>query len=390
MVSPPGLQPDAAPGDYPGIGFDPAHGNASLVGEFARQFLDTAECAGRAHEALNSVLRGRQDVWFGEAAEAFAEQLDDLPRYIDNARESLEQAGKALDAWSDQLGAHQRRAVEIEGDIQNLLRRFEHANEYVERTRQHWNANPADQAAAGAHDSALKSANDIAARIEELRRIARDDLMEAWRDDGRRCAEALNDAGAIAPDVGRFERLGDAFRDAIGTIGDIAGIVSAVAGLLACIPVLAPVMGPIALVAGGVALAANATDMALNGNLDDPMAWVGLGGDALGMVPGVGAAFRGARGVYRTADVATDGAQAMTRGLEAAGRLPTNGVATTSSGMRGAVDAVADSALPGGRFDVATSALAVPASVAGASDHEGVSNAGTVSGTILSGIGAAR
>ncbi|MDV6011099.1 putative T7SS-secreted protein [Haloechinothrix sp. LS1_15] len=298
MATPQIRRPDGSGGDagnFPGIGFDPAHGDVGVVDEFATQFLYTAECAGRAHEAMSSVLRGQHDVWFGQAAAAFADELDDLPRYIDKARESLELAGKALLAWSDQLRQHQWRAVEIEGEIQNLLRKFDQANDYLERTRQHWNAQPDDPSAASAFETALRSANTIADRIEQLRREARDDLMERWRDDGTRCARALDEAGAIAPDVGRFERFGDAFRGMIGTIGDVAGIVAAIAGVLAFIPVLTPIMAPIALVAGGVALAANATDMALNGNWDDPMAWVGLGGDVLGVVPGVGAAMRGAR-----------------------------------------------------------------------------------------------
>lgn len=70
-------------------------------------------------------------------------------------------------------------------------------------------------------------------------------------------------------------------------------MVSAVAGALSFIPVLAPVTGPIALAAGGVALLAHGGEMVAEGKWTDVNAWVGLGTDMLGVVPGVGAVTRG-------------------------------------------------------------------------------------------------
>lgn len=72
----------------------------------------------------------------------------------------------------------------------------------------------------------------------------------------------------------------------LGAVGDIAGAVSAFAGGLALIPVAAPVAAPIAVLAGATALAAHAADMIATGSADDPFAWIGLGGDAIGMIPG--------------------------------------------------------------------------------------------------------
>lgn len=108
--------------------------------------------------------------------------------------------------------------------------------------------------------------------------------------------------------------MGGWFKDHLGDIGDIAGIVSAVAGALAFIPVLTPVMGPVAIAAGAVALAAHGADMVVNEKWDDPNAWVGLGGDVLGVIPGVGAISKGfnaaadaASGVDRLVDVSRVG-----------------------------------------------------------------------------------
>lgn len=90
-----------------------------------------------------------------------------------------------------------------------------------------------------------------------------------------------------------FDDVGKWLKDHLGDIGDIAGIIAAVAGALAFIPILTPIMGPIALGAGAVALLAHGADMVVNDKWDDPNAWISLGGDVIGMVPGVGAAMKG-------------------------------------------------------------------------------------------------
>ncbi len=57
---------------------------------------------------------------------------------------------------------------------------------------------------------------------------------------------------------------------------------------------LTPIAGPIALISGGIALGAHAMDIKAHDKWGQPGAWVTLGGDALGMVPGVGALTKGA------------------------------------------------------------------------------------------------
>ncbi|OLT45128.1 hypothetical protein BJF85_01555 [Saccharomonospora sp. CUA-673] len=147
--------------------------------------------------------------------------------------------------------------------------------------------------------AANRAAGEAWGKVEQIRRQA-EQLMETWNQDGATCAEALNRAAELAPDKGFFESIGDAFASAgdwvmdhLGEIGDVAGMISAVAGALSFIPVLAPVTGPIALAAGGIALAAHGGEMVKEGKWDEPSAWVGLGADALGVLPGVGAVSKG-------------------------------------------------------------------------------------------------
>ncbi|WP_018680715.1 hypothetical protein [Actinokineospora enzanensis] len=79
-----------------------------------------------------------------------------------------------------------------------------------------------------------------------------------------------------------------------GILGDILGIVSAVTGVLALIPVLAPIMGPVALITAAGSLAANTVDAVLKGDWDAATV-VGLGADALGAIPFVGAVGKAAK-----------------------------------------------------------------------------------------------
>ncbi|NKQ52992.1 hypothetical protein HFP15_08875 [Amycolatopsis sp. K13G38] len=299
--------------DYPALGFDPARGNVGTVRELAKQMTDTGGYAREAHRVLKSV-QDKKDVWTGDAAKAFRDKLGDLPGYLDDAHVSLEDAGKALTSWSDRLEAHQRRARELEQQAKQAIAAAEQADAAARTasakadTPIAYNANdPAAaqsaqqqaQANAEAVDQANQAAGAAWAKVDDIRRQAQD-LRDRWEDDAGVCADALNRAAERAPEKGFFESIGDAFSSAgdwvmnnLGAIGDVAGIVSAVAGALSFIPVLAPVTGPIALAAGGVALLAHGGEMVKEGKWTEPSAWVGLGTDMLGVLPGVGAVSKG-------------------------------------------------------------------------------------------------
>ncbi|MBB3051909.1 hypothetical protein FHS23_002938 [Prauserella isguenensis] len=152
---------------------------------------------------------------------------------------------------------------------------------------------------AEAASTANRAAGAAWDKVDNIRRQAQQ-LMETWHQNGAACAEQLNRAAELAPDKGFFESIGDALigagdwvMDHLEQIGDVAGMISAVAGALAFIPVLTPVMAPIAIVSGGAALAAHAGDIVANGKAGSLNAWISVGGDALGLIPGVGAISRG-------------------------------------------------------------------------------------------------
>lgn len=103
----------------------------------------------------------------------------------------------------------------------------------------------------------------------------------------------------------------------LGQVGDIAGAVGAVAGGLALIPVLTPFAAPVALLAGATALVAHGVDMVATDSYDDPNAWIGLGGDAVGLVPGARAVGEIASGTAEAARVGDVVSSAVDVGLQA-------------------------------------------------------------------------
>lgn len=298
--------------DFPALGFDPARGKVGTVRDLAQQMNDTGKYTREAYEVLKSV-QDKRDVWTGQAAEAFAGNLNQLPEYLDKGQKSLNGAGKALGEWADTLQGHQTKAQELERQARETLKVAEDADVEAKRAVAAnqpitYDSNDpaaarqaqveADRRASAAAD-ANRSADAAWDKVTDIRKRA-EDLRDRWEDDARACAKKLKDAADDAPKESFWDslsKLGEDFagwfKDHVGEIGDIAGIISAVAGALSFIPVLAPVCGPIAIGAGAVALAAHGTDMVMNEKYDDPNAWVGLAGDVAGVIPGVGAATKG-------------------------------------------------------------------------------------------------
>ncbi|MEV6897232.1 putative T7SS-secreted protein [Amycolatopsis sp. NPDC051372] len=319
--------------DYPSLRFEPARGNVSTVRELARQISDTATYTDEAFNVLKSI-QDKKDVWTGDAAEAFAGKLDQLPEYLDKGQKSLALAGKALADWSDRLDAHQQKAKQLEEECRKALGDAEAKNSAAESARDLALQQPDNATMHNEATDKISAANAAWARVEDLRRQA-EDVRDAWEDDADTCADALKDAAEEAPKESfwdslgsMFDDIGGWFKDHLGDIGDIAGIVSAVAGALAFIPVLTPICGPIALGAGAVALAAHGADMVVNEKYDDPNAWVSLGGDVVGLIPGIGAVSKG----FNAAGDAVAGVDRLVDVTRAGGALSTASDAAAAGG----------------------------------------------------------
>ncbi len=101
----------------------------------------------------------------------------------------------------------------------------------------------------------------------------------------------------------------DKARETLKAVGDWAGAISAVAGFAALFPPLAPFAVTVAALSGGLALVAHGI-VAAHYDSDDPNAWVSVGSDALGLVPGV-RAFSGVAKVIPEAATSVDAVKSL-------------------------------------------------------------------------------
>lgn len=329
---------------YPHLGFDPTPGTVATVNALRTRLASSAEKLDQAYRLVERLRAGTS--WEGDAAVAFREELDGaLPDNLRKAHTSLLKAATALSGWETDLGGYQDRARTLDEEAGTAQQKLE-AAKARERSAQ---ADP-DLKLAGqtfATDAELQNAqsrldraaqnlsaattavNDAQGNLDSVLKRARD-LAEEHSTTARANARTMSDAtDKLAPEEpGWFskamDRLGDNLTDVLGTI-------AAVAGLLALL-----LTGPI-----GVALllvAAAASAATLISRLSDPKVraslkdgftkgefdadfWnnaVGVVGDTLGVVPGVGAVARGINGAVRSASAATE-ALTLTERLASAG-----------------------------------------------------------------------
>lgn len=213
--------------EYEALGFDPAPGEVERITASAEQYGRVSKQLTAAMEAIESIIDQR-GVWEGEASEAFARRVGDLPKYLGKATESMSEASKAVGDWSTSLAEMQRKAQDLEFQARR-------ARDDAEAARQ----NPAfelagqtftDQAALDAAQRALDEATrrlDVA--IDKLERIIEDAerLREHHDEAAERIADLIDRAREIAPDKpgmlsGALDALGDALSDAFNDVIDFA------------------------------------------------------------------------------------------------------------------------------------------------------------------------
>ncbi|WP_326663653.1 hypothetical protein [Streptomyces canus] len=322
---------------YPSLGFDPTPGSVSVVTELTSRLQKSAQTISDAHKMIENLRSGGD--WEGDAAVAFREQLDGaLPTNLKNAHSSITRAATALADWQKALDGYQQRARTLDGDAKDAKGKIGTA-EGQEKTA---SANP-DLKLAGktfTDDAELKNAQARLDRATEELTKAREavttaktayndvirrarELQEEHGTDARGKARVLRDStDKLAPEEPSwFEKamdwVGDNLTDILGTIAAIAGL----AALFFAVPV-GPILLLVAAAASAATLISRLSNPVVRASLKDGFTkgefdadfWsnaVGVVGDTLGMVPGVGAVARGVNGAARSAGA---GAEALTLG----------------------------------------------------------------------------
>ncbi|MFE9934815.1 putative T7SS-secreted protein [Streptomyces hirsutus] len=334
----------AKPEDFPALGFVPCPGDHTVADEVAKTVRRTAKALVEICQVLHGTGVGD---WEGKAAEAFREKFDDefRPR-MDDARDSFSDAATALEDWAAYMERKQTAAVKLEAEAAEINRQLGQAHEKADKLKKADGENKDTED----HEDKLQDANRVVNtkefELEEIRRKGRR-MASAWQTYGKEIAERLKKAMDIAPnEPGVWDKLGDAISDLGKALADLPGQVGEIlsdigewikahadwitvaASVIGVIAIFCPVLAPLAIGLSAVAFLAHAASYGIEG-LWPPTGerignWLTLGGDALGMVPGVGAAKAGIMAGFKAGRGAGGLAAGTKVGIKTAGTTARN------------------------------------------------------------------
>lgn len=352
------------PSAYPVLGFDPAPGTVTTVESVATEYQHVSTKMGEAHEALSKI--GRQDgLWEGKAAEAFAGTVGELPKYLEQAHRSLGDAAKTLSQWSGQLTSLQQKARDCEAQAASAQQRVREAesNPSFKLVGQNFPDQASLQQAQSKIDAAQSQLNQANADLEAIREQAQrllhqhDDLTKAVEDALRRAADEAPDAPSLLERLtSMLEDLGQGISDAAGKawqwiednadtinkVGDVlstAGtVLSVVAAATSWIPGVNAVTTAAAVGVSAAAVGTHALAKAAGANVS----WSTMAFDAIGVIPGGGAA----KGMLGAAKVLPKAAKAGSMGAKFAesGKLAAGAEAAGKTFSRAGTQAIGDNA----------------------------------------------
>jgi len=281
------------------------------VNDLFRKLAKCAKILEETHGLVTKLMDG--SYWKGDAAVAFREQLDGgpLPLNLKNAAHSLRKAARQLDSWKGELDDFQRRAKKLEQDAKDAQDVVDTAKRRADTAKN----DPNLDGKGSRHDEAKKSLTSANTAVEEAQAeldkiIGKAKVLaEEHEEKARYRAGKIRDATKkLAPhEPGWLDDLGEWITE---NLPDILSFTAGVIGLIALFVATGGVAAAVLLLAAA-ALSATALVMRLSdsevlaslkdgftkGEFDADF-WgnvVSLGGDALGVIPGVGAAGMGAR-----------------------------------------------------------------------------------------------
>ncbi|MEV5959001.1 hypothetical protein AB0M11_35580 [Streptomyces sp. NPDC051987] len=376
---------------YPHLGFDPAPGSPGLVREIHRRLSDCVKEMERAHSKVTKLMNG--SCWEGDAAVAFRERLagGPLPLNLKNGAHSVDKAARQLDLWGAELEEFQRRARRLDGeakDAREALRRAQ--GRAGEAARAAGQGNAPDDAHSVLH-TANSRVTAAQADLDEVLKRARSlagEHEETARERARRISDATHKLAPHEPNAwDRFtDWLGDNLPDILSACAAVLGVI-ALLGLTAVAPWL------LFLAAGllsGTAFGLRISDPEVLSSLEDGLTkgeldvdfWsnlLGVAGDFLGTLPGLGAVAKGAMKAPEllaaaagpadgAVQVLTLGQKITEAGVRAGTSIKTVGVSirTEAAAAEGAVSLLSHPRVFGGRLAPVVEKVDKPATILGA------------------------
>ncbi|MFF4112525.1 hypothetical protein ACFY0P_03435 [Streptomyces sp. NPDC001714] len=302
--------------DYPALGFNPAPGSTDTVHDLYVKLTNCAKVLEESHGLVTKLMDG--SYWQGDAAVAFREELDGgpLPLNLKNAAHSIRKAARQLDRWEGELEEFQRRAKKLESDAKDArdalaaaksrAGRAKHDSDLQKKGSQH---EAAQKTLTHANTAVETAQADLDAIISRAKKLA-----EEHEEKARYRAGKITDATQkLAPnEPGLFGEALDWITD---NLPDILSWTAAALGIIALFVVTGGTAAAVLLLAAAAlsagAVATRLADPAVRASLWDGFRhgefdadfWsnaIGVAADGLGMLPGLGAAAKGAPVLFRS------------------------------------------------------------------------------------------
>lgn len=317
LDKPQGLKshPGVSSAAYPNLGFNPAPGSTDTVHDLYTKLANCAKVLEESHGLVTKLMDG--SYWQGDAAVAFREELDGgpLPLNLKNAAHSIRKAARQLDRWEGELEEFQRRAKRLETNAKDARDALATAKGHADKAKD----DPDLDKKGSRHDEAQKSLTHANTAVEEAQadldaiigKAKR--LAEEHEEKARYRAGKINDATEkLAPhEPGFFDEALDWITDNLPDIlswaaaaAGIALLFVATGGTAAAVLLLAAAVMSAAAIATKLStkpeIWASIRDGFTKGEFDSDF-WgnmIGLTADALGALPGVGAAMKGCPSLY--------------------------------------------------------------------------------------------
>lgn len=289
----------------------------------------------------------------GEAAEAFTKKLGDLPKYLKQGTDSMRDCKQALITWHGLLEGFQGRANGLEEDAIEARSRVKDREATYNAQREAvmklvgTPITPETESAQRAYETSVQQLNSANDTLQDIIDRA-EDLQATWKDRAGDAERAILKASENhPPDFHWWDRAMDglkaAWRGSLDWLVDNADLLSTISAGLTVVGLALAATGvgaPVAAVVLAGATVASAGAMAGhwmgNARGNGTPAWK-IGVDALGVIPGVGAAGKfisgGSKGVKALATLGK-GASLMER-VTGAGKAVTGMSGSTISSKLG-------------------------------------------------------
>lgn len=330
---------------YPNLGWNPVPGAPDEVSALYRKVKSAGDTLSNCHRQIEYLL-GASSSWEGDAASAFRDTLDgDLKLAMRNAGRSLEKAATWLGKWEGDLSTHRDLAKKYDDAAREKKAEADKAQQRYDDSKQHpdlklGGKEHPSQAEADAATERMRAAerelNEATTHLNNANTAYNDVIKKAraledeHNDRAEIIARHLDEADdKLAPkEPGWFGKTLEAIGEGLKAVGEFlmehAGTIGAIAGLLALFPTpLAPLFAGIAIGASALSMASNLASEDFRDSLTGKYGWkagltagASLVGDALGVVPGVGALARAGGSAGLAIGIAKEGGEIMSAGAK--------------------------------------------------------------------------